>query len=392
MINYSNIVKWRKKLLSPIDGLDWASEMVLNPAIIKDPETDRIHMLVRTTGPWPRAQITGKPLPFPIFIGYGWSDDGENFEFDLENPALTPALHYNKEEIYVENVYGEKVPDYSNGCIEDPRVFFIEGKCYLNTACRMFPPGPYWDHDAPEQCMPEWALTEENIFGTRENPTVNVLYELDLKALSVKDYKKAFRYVCHLTDPAKGEDRDVFFFDKKMIIDGEECYVMIQRPYHPDRYCLDDNRPSIVMSAAKDLRDFATDNVVRRTLLLTPELNWQAEKVGASTPPISLGNGEWLLNYHGKQDSVTGYAQSFMILEEKENDFPIIKHICNDKMIVNEEAWEAPSKFKTPCVFFTGLIEYDGDLLCSYGAADEHVGLLRIDYPMLMDILRRCNK
>jgi len=146
-----------------------------------------------------------------------------------------------------------------------------------------------------------------------------------------------------------------------------------------------------VMAAAKDLRDFATDNVVRRTLLLTPDLDWQEEKVGASTPPISLGNGEWLLNYHGKQDLVAGYAQSFMILEEKENDFPVIKHICNDKMIVNEEPWEAPSKFKTPCVFFTGLIEYDGDLLCSYGAADEHVGLMRIDYPMLMDILRKCD-
>ena len=66
------------------------------------------------------------------------------------------------------------------------------------------------------------------------------------------------------------------------------------------------------------------------------------------------------------------------------------RRLCNDPMIVNEEEFEAPSKFKTPCVFFTGLVEYDGDLLCSYGAADEHVGLMRIDYPMLMGILSEC--
>lgn len=389
MTKYNKLVKWRKKLLSPVQNVEWASEMVLNPALITDPKTGRIHMIFRSTGPWKQAKLPGKPLPFPIFFGYGWSDDGENFNFDLEKPALAPALKYEKDEIFVINTKGEKVPDFSNGCVEDPRLFFIEDTCYMTAACRMFPPGPYWDHDDPVQCMPEWALGDENPFDTQINPTVDILYEVDLDALSAQNYDKAFKYVTHLTDPEKGEDRDLFFFSEKMKINGEECYVMIHRPHHPDRYGLNDNRPSIVMSAAKSLYDFAKGSGVYRTLLLSPDLDWQAEKVGASVPPIKLPDGTWLLNYHGKKDLIEGYAQSFMILEETDNNFPKIKHICNDPMIVNVEDFEAPSKFKTPCVFFTGLVEHEGDLLVSYGAADEHIGLMKIDYPLLLDILAK---
>ena len=46
-----NVVLERKEILRPQESVDWASEMVLNPAIIKDPKTTRLHMLVRTTGP-----------------------------------------------------------------------------------------------------------------------------------------------------------------------------------------------------------------------------------------------------------------------------------------------------------------------------------------------------
>jgi len=387
MEKYCNLVKWRKKLLSPLSNVEWASEMVLNPAIITDPESGRVHMLFRATGPWKRAQIPGKPLPFPIFFGYGWSDDGENFHFDFDRPALAPALRYEKDQIFVINTKGERVPNFSNGCVEDPRLFFVESTCYMTAACRMFPPGPYWDHDDPVQCMPAWALGAENPFDTQANPTVNVLYKVDLAALGKGDYENAFQYVTYLTDPEKGEDRDLFFFADRMTVGGEKCYVMIHRPHHPDRYGLADDRPSIVMSAAKNFEDFASGKNVHRTLLLTPDQDWQEEKVGASTPPIRLPDGRWLLNYHGKKNAVDGYAQSFMILKETSGSFPQIDRICSDPMIVNEAAFEAPSKFKTPCVFFTGLIEHDGDLLCSYGAADEHVGLMKIDYPMLLGIL-----
>lgn len=385
-----NIVLERKEILRPQENIPWASEMVLNPAIIKDPDTGRIHMLVRTTGPWAHKQIPGKPLPFPIFFAYAWSDDGgKNFTFDFERPALSPNVEKDLDKLWIRDGRGKITPNYTNGCIEDPRLFWIEGECYCTAACRMFSAGPYWDHDEPTQCAPEWALGDGNPFGTQANQTVTVLYRVDLKALAAKDYDNAFQYITNLTSVQNGEDRDVFIFPEKMKIDGKYQYVMIQRPHHPNGYeGITEDRPSIVMAAAEDLYGLA-DCATRRIVLYAPTESWQAEKVGGSTPPIALGNGEWLFNYHGKEDAVNGYAQSFMILKEQENDFPKITHLCNEKWIVNEADFEAPNRFKTPCVFFTGLIEHEGNLLVSYGAADERVAIMTLDFEKLLTELRK---
>ena len=387
-----NIVLERKEILSPQKDVAWACEMVLNPAIIKDPETGRIHMLVRTTGPCEEQGLPGKVAPYPIFFAYAWSDDGgKSFEFDWEKPALAPAMEWEKEKICIENGKGEIVPNYTNGCIEDPRLFWVENECYCTAACRMFAPGPYWIHDEPTQCAPDWAKGSENPYHTQENQTVTVLYRVDLKKLAQKDYKAAFKYITNLTSVYNGEDRDVFFFPNKMKIDGKDMYIMLHRPHHPDGYeGLSETRPSIVISAAEDFYSFA-DNAYKRSVYYAPTESWQKEKVGGSTPPISLGNGEWLFNFHGKEDVVKGYAQSFMILKEVENDFPNITHICKEKWIVDEADFEKPGRFKTPCVFFTGLIENDGKLLVSYGAADERVGIMTLDYKELINELRNCS-
>ncbi len=386
-----NIVIERREILKPQKNVPWASEMVLNPAIIKDPNTGRIHMLVRTTGPCEEMGLPGTPAPFPIFFAYAWSDDnGKTFEFDWERPALAPRMKWERDELLIENGRGEMVPDYTNGCVEDPRLFFIEGECYCTAACRMFAPGPYWIHDEPTQCAPEWAKGEGNPYNSQINQTVTALYKIDLDVLSKKDYNNAFKYITNITSVANGEDRDVFFFPNKMKIDGKDMYVMFHRPHHPDGYDgITENRPSIMLSAAEDLYSIA-DNAAKRALLYAPTESWQTEKVGGSTPPISLGNGEWLFNFHGKEDIEKGYAQSFMILKEKENDFPEITHICKEKWIVDEADFEKPGRFKTPCVFFTGLIENEGNLLVGYGAADERVGLMTLDYKKLISELRKC--
>lgn len=385
-----NIVLERRCLLEPQKQTSWASYMVLNPSILIDRKNGRIHMLVRTTGPYAEKQFPGKPLPYPIFLAYGYScDGGENFTFDFEKPALAPMLSMKEEEILIKNDRGEDAPAYMNGCIEDPRMFWVEDECYCTVACRMFPPGPFWEHDDPQQCMPEWALGESNPFGTQKNPTVTLLYRVDLDALTRQDYEKAFCYITNLTSPAKGEDRDVFLFPRKMMIDGKMQYVMIHRPYCPDNYSgITEKKPSIFFSAAEDFYSFA-ENAQKRQLLYSPTESWQAEKVGGSTPPIDMGNGEWLLNYHGKEDPIKGYAQSFMILKEQENDFPVITHICREKWVVDEEDFEKPNIATTPAVFFTD-IEKDGDtLLVSYGAADERACLMKLDYNAIVRELRK---
>ena len=65
-----NIVINRKCILSPVKDCDWASEMVLNPSIIEDPKTKRIHMFFRAIGPCPQALVEGD-----LLVSYGAADE-----------------------------------------------------------------------------------------------------------------------------------------------------------------------------------------------------------------------------------------------------------------------------------------------------------------------------
>jgi beta-1,2-mannobiose phosphorylase / 1,2-beta-oligomannan phosphorylase len=386
-----NFIHSKRMVLEPVKDNPWASEMVLNPAIIKGLKSGRIHMLFRATGPWPQKRMADKPLPYPIFLGYGWSDDeGRTWQFDLERPALAPNLEYGIKKIYIKDYKGRKVVNHANGCIEDPRLFYFENECYVITACRMFPPGPYWEHDEPTQCCPDWISSDINPFGkaASENITVNVIFKVNLDMLTKKQYESAFEYVTNLTDPTFGEDRDVLVFPERIYINGQKKIVMLHRPFNPAEYPFIQEviKPSIVICAADSLEDFSNPELYREVLAM-PEFEWEINRIGGSAPPIRINSKEWLLCYHGKQDTEEGYTQSFMLLEEQKSGLPKVTHRCSERLIVADQDWEQPRKFSTPCVFITGMIENDGRLLASYGAADEKVGILEIDLDTLVQYI-----
>jgi predicted GH43/DUF377 family glycosyl hydrolase len=379
----------KKMILAPQPGSPWAEEMVLNPGLIEDPKTGRIHMLFRATGPWTRKRLPGKPLPYPIFLGYAYSEDrGETWRADFTRPCLIPALEYDADKIYFLDSQGQKQVNYANGCVEDPRLFFLEGECYMIVACRMFPPGPFWDHDEPTQCAPEWIKTDRNPFGraASDNVTGNVLYRADLNRLAGGDYDNAFRYITHLTDPAYGENRDVVLFPEKMTLHGRKQYVCLHRPVTPSAY--PGMLPSIFICAADRFTNFPRERDTQ-TLLASPRFPWEKNRIAASAPPLRISAAEWLLCYHGKQDVEVGYTQSFMILEEVPGRFPRIRHRCSERLIIADQPWELPHKSPTPCVFITGLIRLGDILMISYGASDEKVGVAKIDLPALVDYVRK---
>jgi len=385
-----------KPVLEPKTGCTWADTMVLNPAIIKDPDSDIIHMLFRATGPWPEKNLKGLSDPYPIFLGYARSyDRGENWQPDFSRPALAPALEYDIDKIYITDINGDKVVNYANGCIEDPRIFYIEDELYLTTACRMFPPGPYWEGDKRRDNLPDWAMDENNPFGSAayRNDTTTVLFKLDINSLQDGNYKEAFKYVCPLTDGNITDNRDVFFFPKKMMINGRKQYVMLHRPDDPDRIEGGQgiHKPSIMISTADKLTDFVNGKCVNR-LLAKGEFDWEEERVGASFPPIEIEAGKWLVSYHGKQLPDYGYTQSFMILEEQENDFPIITHRCSGRLMYAKQDWELPDKFECPCIFTTGGIVIDDELIMSYGAADQKVGMAWANFEEIVDYVESFDK
>lgn len=379
-------------VLEPRAGVPWADTMLLNPAIIDEPGSHRLHMLFRATGPWAEARIAGKPMPYPIFLGYAVSEDnGATWVADFSRPCLAPALAYRRDGIMIPNRAGSLLVNHANGCIEDPRLFRLDGRLYLTTACRMFPPGPYWEHDEPTQCAPDWATTAHDLGrACTENVTVSVLWEVDFARLVARDYEHAFNYVTRLTDPEQGENRDVLLFPEKLVIEGRECYLCLHRPFHPSRFGIeyDALKPSIFVAASETLADLGT-SLARHRLLASPELAWEKDRIGASWGPLAIDNDEWLLPYHGKQNTTIGYTQSFMILRRDTDGWPYITHRCADRLMFAAKPWELQGRFKTPCVFTCGGLVRDEQLIMTYGAADTVAGVARTNWSTLLAHVRR---
>jgi len=382
-------------VITPKKGCLWAETMVLNPAIIKDMSSPRLHMLFRASGPWPQMHVEGQPFPYPIFLGYAFSDDnGITWEADFSRPALLPALGNTMEEMYILTPDGKKIVNHTNGLVEDPRLFTLDGKLYMTVAGRLFPPGPFWEHDDPMQCAPDWAKGTHSLGrAASENLAVSVLYEVDLEKLKQRDYEHSFTYVTHLTDPEFGDNRDVFLFQEKMLIDGKEQYVCIHRPREPYRYpggekC---HTPTMYVSAAETFEDFPTHKAKQRVLAKTL-FYWEEERVGGSWPPLKIADDEWLMGYHGKKDDVIGYTQSFMILKQPENSLPEVIHRCSERMMFAQQDWELPGavNYNTrPCVFSCGGITVDSQLIISYGASDEKVGIAKVNFKELISYVRQ---
>lgn len=387
--------------LEPAPGCEWASKMVLNPAIVKDPESDTIHMLFRATGPWSQKRREGCHDPYPIFLGYAKSEDlGRTWEADFSRPALAPALGYEEQELYTTDNRGRKVRNYANGCIEDPRIFEVEGELYLSVACRPFPPGPYWlaDQDPPVETryeyVPDWVhrKSDEDPFikSARANNTVTVLYKLNLDELKKRNYDAAFQYAGPLTEGHVSDNRDVFLFPERMRIGGKMQYVMLHRPWNPKPFDQGErlDNPSMYLAAAESLEGFGSGKATHR-FLATSKFDWEKDRVGASWPPIKIGDGEWLVSYHGKKDIHFGYTQSFMILKEQDHDFPAIIHRCSERLMYVERDWEMPADYPTPCLFTTGGIVIGDDLIMSYGAADQKIGIARVNLSELVSYVRK---
>lgn len=379
--------------LEPQPGCVWADQMVLNPAFVQDPHSNRLHMLFRASGPWPQMQRKGQPLPYPIFLGYAFSGDlGRTWTADFSRPALAPALAENLQDLYIQTCDGRTVVNHANGCIEDPRLFWLDGLLYLTTACRLFPPGPYWEGTALNCCTPKWALDGRHAIGkaARWNVTVSVLYRVDLASLAARRYEQAFTYVAHLTDPEKGDNRDVFLFPEKVNLNGRPRYLCLHRPWTPSEYVVARGveKPSIMLAAADRLADLATD-AADQHLLAVPQFEWEENRIGASFPPIKLREGEWLVSYHGKKEGRTGYTQSFMILEEADRGFPAITHRCSERLMYAAQDWELTGKFPTPCLFTCAGQVVGDELIMTYGAADTKAGVAWVNFEELVAHVRK---
>ena len=240
--------------------------------------------------------------------------------------------------------------------------------------------------------MPDWVQKSDLNVAIKENYTVTLLYKVSLEALRKREYEKAFILIAPLHEPVISDDRDVLLFPRRLEINGKRKIVCIHRPKFPWHYEIGKElaAPSIFLAAADKLENFSQPGKVERIVFAKAEFEWEANRIGASFPPLELAPGEWLLPYHGKQDDKVGYTQSFMILRENGTlALDIVKRPA-ERLLYADEPWELEGEFTIPCLFScSGVILDNGELLMGYGAADKKIGLVSTGFQELIDYLKK---
>ena len=139
-----------------------------------------------------------------------------------------------------------------------------------------------------------------------------------------REYDQAFTYVAPLHEPDVCDNRDVFLFPRRLMINGSPKIVALHRPQKPQAYAVGKGvKAASIFLAAADTIDELSDGSAIQHVLAEPLFPWEADRIGASWAPMEIEPGLWLLPYHGKQDTVIGYTQSFLLLQESaDGGFP----------------------------------------------------------------------
>lgn len=280
---------------------------------------ERIHMLYRAIGEYER---------YVSRIGYASSADGIRFDRSKE-PAMAPEEDYEK--------YG----------IEDPRLVEIDRQIFLS-----------------------YVILSDYV---SEGPTAST-------ALATTTDFKNYTRLGIIT--SKGSDnKDVVLFPERTSNAEEKpentTYLFLHRPssWVGSKFGVD--RPSIWLGEGNALTKFE-----KHTLLLKPEQEWEASKIGAGPPPVKTKNG-WLLIYHGK-DTQAVYRAGAALLDLK--DPTKVLGRTKEPILEPLEAYEKNGDVNN-VVFPTGTCTMDDTLFVYYGAADKVCCLATINLESLLEYI-----
>jgi predicted GH43/DUF377 family glycosyl hydrolase len=293
-------------ILAPNEKNWWESKSVFNCASLYDGE--KVHLLYRAVGEY---------KDYISRIGYASSNDG--FTFTRNNGMAT-----------------EPVEEYERYGIEDPRLFHLESRAYFTYVV----PSSY----------------------VRDFPTVSTALGTTV------DYREFQRL--GLITPTLDDDKDVVYFSEKMppisadlkSSNGQDgkCYFSLHRPssWIGSSYGVD--KPSIWLAEGLSLTNFQ-----KYSILLRPEQDWEAAKVGAGPPPIKTNRG-WLVIYHGVSNSKV-YSAGAVVLDLKEPGRILGR--CKHPILGPEREYERRGDVNN-VVFPSGACVIDRKLFLYYGGAD----------------------
>lgn len=284
----------------------WESKSVFNCASLYDGK--KVHLLYRAVGEY---------KDYVSRIGYASSNDG--YTFTRNSDMAT-----------------EPVEEYERYGIEDPRLFQLESRAYFTYVV----PSNY----------------------VRNRPTVST-------ALATTEDYHEFKRLGLIT-PRLHDDKDVVYFSTKMAPTSgdlkssngsdEKCYFSLHRPSSWIGASYGVNKPSIWLAESFNLTDFQ-----RYSILLRPEQDWEASKVGAGPPPIRTQRG-WLVIYHAVSNSKV-YRAGAAVLDLKEPNRILGR--CKHPILEPDKVYETTGDVNN-VVFPSGACVIDGTLFLYYGGAD----------------------
>lgn len=309
------LTKYRNNpILQPNPANDWESLVVCNPAAWY--EDGKFYLLYRAAG--------NDDLHL-IHLGLAVSDDGFNFRRTGDRPVLFPDPL-----------------NFDSGC-EDPRIVKMGDLFYITYAYRSYPPGRYWTPDKKNYV---------NVPADGYVPA-GLRYNISQTALAISSDLKTYKKLGRITT-FDYDNRDVILFPEK--VNGR--FVRLERPVFEDG-----SIPSIWINYSDNLLDWEQPR-----LLAGPKYEWEAAKIGGSTPPL-LTDAGWLVIYHGVSARDRLYRVGALLLETGNPEKIIAR--TRDFIMEPEFPYETDG-FYSGCVFPTGNVIVGDTLYVYYGGADRY--------------------
>jgi predicted GH43/DUF377 family glycosyl hydrolase len=326
-------------ILCPNPDNAWEDLAVYNPAAWYDEESGEVKLLYRAAESHPE---------YKCYFGLAVSRDGYHFQRVSAAPALSPSED-----------------GYDASTIQDPRIVKFGSWYYVTYACRHYPFGQFWVGD-DQRYFPPPRPAEFPLY-LRANATLTGL------ALT-QDFRHWIRAGV-LTDPLL-DDRDVILFPET--IGGR--YYMLHRPLEWVGPTYGTQHPAIWIASSEDLLGFRNSR-----LLAKQEYSWEANKIGANTPPIRTEHG-WLVIYHAVGTDLF-YRLGAMLLDLE--DPTRVTHRTRAWLMQPEEDYEIEGYYRG-VVFPCGKIVLGDTLFVYYGGGDKYCALATCKMDDLLDYLLSC--
>ena len=319
--------------------LDFESQGVLNPAIIK--EGERVYMFYRAVAKNNYSTIGFCELNGPL---------------ELSKRDIIPVL--------------SPTADSESRGIEDPRIVKIDERYYLT----------YTAYDG-FNALGAIATSVDLKTFERHGVIVPVISFPKFKALAENTGKLNEKY------SRFAHDKTIITMNTKLLV-WDKDVIFFPRRINNQLYFLHRIKPDIQIASVNELSDlnelFWKNYLLNfnNHIVLTPRYDHEISYIGGGCPPIETTEG-WLVIYHGVHDTAKGYVYTacaaMLDLENPGKEIARLPY----PLFKPETEWELSGEVDNVC-FPSGTAIFGDTLYIYYGAADVQIACASVSLSALI--------